>query len=268
MDKKLQEILDRDPVAEVEAMFGPIPRDPAKASPELSLAFLGHAMSVNSAKQAALESRDDANYMTTVSGYQRIITDMGFRKVLELPFVGKSYYGKPSPQELFCVYWRDEGGVLLYFDTFNGKRINSGKFCYNWKPTCDRNGTYSVLSSGGWHTSEPMENQCPSYDEMNDEDDNPKNDPEVASRYELYKEEWCRKAVWSGDHDAREAIRHNMERLEEFGKFVTPWTRQPFLYLLHYMDTKQDGYDYKAITAERIKMLPADVQSAIDAKSG
>jgi hypothetical protein len=35
------------------------------------------------------------------------------------------------------------------------------------------------------------------------------------------------------------------------------------MWLLHYMDTKVKGYDYKAITADRIAMLPEDVRTAI-----
>ena len=39
------------------------------------------------------------------------------------------------------------------------------------------------------------------------------------------------------------------------------------MWLLTYMDTEVDGYDYAAINARRIADLPADVRAAIGAVS-
>ena len=54
-----------------------------------------------------------------------------------------------------------------------------------------------------------------------------------------------------------------MERMEAAGEFLPTWIKPSFLWLLHYMDTKKEGYSYDAINAERIAMLPPHVQSAI-----
>lgn len=69
--------------------------------------------------------------------------------------------------------------------------------------------------------------------------------------------------VIAGDHDCREAIRYHIRRLREEGTFLNPWVKQPFLWLLHYQDTKVENYDYKAITAYRIAQLPEHVKKAI-----
>lgn len=69
--------------------------------------------------------------------------------------------------------------------------------------------------------------------------------------------------IWAGHHDCREALRYHIRRLREEGSFVTPWVERPFLWLLHHGDTKVEGYNYKAINAERIAMLPEDVRAAL-----
>jgi hypothetical protein len=64
--------------------------------------------------------------------------------------------------------------------------------------------------------------------------------------------------------DAREGFIRYIERMEMGGEFLKKWESDPFLWLLHYMDTKDAGYDYKAINKERIKLLPAEVRVAIN----
>lgn len=68
--------------------------------------------------------------------------------------------------------------------------------------------------------------------------------------------------VWVGDHDAREGIRTNLDRLREVGDFLPAWVERPFLWFVTYAETKRD-YDYAAINAERISRLPAHVIAAI-----
>jgi len=65
-----------------------------------------------------------------------------------------------------------------------------------------------------------------------------------------------------GGGDCREALKYNIEQLELNGSFVKPWVERPFLWLLHYMDTKVEGYRYEKINAERIAMLPEEVRVA------
>jgi len=69
--------------------------------------------------------------------------------------------------------------------------------------------------------------------------------------------------VWEGHVDIREGLRHTLDTMRESGELLSKWISCPFLWLLHYMDTNQAGYNYNAINAERIALLPIEVQEAI-----
>lgn len=69
--------------------------------------------------------------------------------------------------------------------------------------------------------------------------------------------------IWEGSVDIREGLRHRLDTMAESGALLPAWVKCPFIWLLHYMDTKEDGYDYKAINAQRFAMLPHEVQLAI-----
>lgn len=71
-------------------------------------------------------------------------------------------------------------------------------------------------------------------------------------------------SVFDASRDARDGFRFAIDQMREAGSFVSPWPEFPFLWLLNYMDTKTDDYDYKSITAERIKQLPINIQKAIE----
>jgi hypothetical protein len=114
-------------------------------------------------------------------------------------------------------------GLLLSFDTFGAKHINGAKVYYNWRPS-DGVERHRLTSSGGF----------------------------AADR-----------KTWIGDHDAREALLYKMDRLAAFGELVCPWIERPFLWLLHYMDTKSPGYNHRAINEARIALLPQWVRDMI-----
>lgn len=114
-------------------------------------------------------------------------------------------------------------GLLLKFDTYEGERVNSGNVYYCWEGELPAGEL--ITSSGHWLK--------PDY------------------------------RVWAGDHDCREAVLFNLDRLRSHGSFVSPWPARPSLWLLNYSDTKQAGCDYAAINDERIAMLPDWVQNFI-----
>lgn len=110
-------------------------------------------------------------------------------------------------------------GLLLHFDTYKGVRVNGGKVQYCWKPA----------------------------------------DPDANNWWRLTSSGGFYSGVWVGHHDCREALIFNLENLFANGEFVNPWPALPFMWLLHHGDTKIEGYDYKAITDERIALLPENV---------
>ena len=70
--------------------------------------------------------------------------------------------------------------------------------------------------------------------------------------------------VKCGSFNVREGFRHKLKLCEEKGVFLTKWIKQPFLWLLHYKDTKIPGYSYEEINRGRISLLPLEVQEAIE----
>lgn len=194
---------------------------------------LGISMHLDSVqlKRAALESVGDAHFSMDLPQYLDVLAAEGFDQVLALEFDGTSDNGKP---DTLYIFWKPADGVLLVFDTYwGGKSVNGGKFYYNWRPSSHGEPwevARGLTSSGSW---------------------------------KQIGDEW----IWSGDHDCREAVRFHLRRFRERGELLAKWRVQPFMWLLHYMDTKAEGYDPKAITAARIAMLPQAVREAIEACS-
>lgn len=268
MNKKLEDILNRDPIAEAKVLVETLQRAGLLFG-DSDMVLLGHALSVNELKAKALEKAGDTKYNHPLTKYQAIIEKLGFRKVLELPFTGHSYGGEAAPQEKFFVYFRDNGGVLLCFDTHNTDRLNGGSFYYNWKPNKYKD-AYRVTSSGGWHVKYPEDMPQPTWNDLYKDGERLTSGPGIdmeARRNEYFNEH----AVWSGYHDCHEAIRHKLSKLEEFGEFVTPWVEKPYMWLCHYGDnylpdgSQRDYSDkyHERVRAERLAMLPEDVRTAL-----
>lgn len=72
--------------------------------------------------------------------------------------------------------------------------------------------------------------------------------------------------IWSGNHDAREAIIHKINKLSRNGIFLRKWQEQPFHWLTHFGDPDCDyPYDeYKELTKKRIKQFPDEVINKIN----
>lgn len=104
-----------------------------------------------------------------------------------------------------------------------GDATNNAKIYYNWRVNENVENRYALLSSGHW------------VDEQ----------------------------TWTGDHDAREGLRHTLSRLEATGTFLPFWVERPWLWLLDYSQTKTPNYDHKTINEELIARLPILVREAI-----
>lgn len=223
---KTAELLSFDPFAAAEQMTGCEYKDDEGTSALGMLLTMAHG----ERKNAHLMELDDTVLSNNLDRYIRIVTEMGFEQVLKLPFSGKLFGDDEPRNEHHFIFAHRHRGLLLAFDTFGGDRVNGGKVYYCWRPDDgDVSNAYRFTSSGSW---------C-DFDSSN--------------------------CYWFGDHDCREALRFKLQRLADNGTFLQRWPEdnKRFLWLLHYMDSKQDGYDYKAITEERIAMLPRWVQEMI-----
>ncbi len=129
----------------------------------------------------------------------------------------------PDHGDRYFIYARRDG-LLLAFDTFGGeKTVNGGKVYYSWRPSEAARENPWAYTSSGGYRGD----------------------------------------VWQGDHDCREALIYNLDRLAANGEFVCPWVERPFLWLLNYAEPKVEGYDYHAINRERIAALPPWVREFI-----
>ena len=209
-----------------------------KTDEQTELLGFGLIMENNRIKNAALEKMGDTTMSSTLVRYLEIIEANGFVQALADPFVGPAIgHHDEDKEETYFVYARPDG-LLLAFDTYGGKHVNGGKVWYNWMPESWDPFPYSLTSSGCRETA-------------------------IFEGSEV--------KFYSGDHDCREALIHNMTRLEENGRFLSPWPKSPRLWLASYADWKVDsGRRYpdstkyvEQITSDRISRLPAWVQEMI-----
>ena len=228
MTDELDKVLRFDALDTAEKLTG----KSCKEDEDTELFGMAMFLENNNNKDKLLQQNDDTTFSNSVENYVRIIEDMGFEKGLVLDF--KNPRGGNRQEKMF-VYGHREKGIILKFDTYNEGRVNAGKYYYCWRPYDleeFREARVGATSSGGW-------------DGFKEDDDN-------------YEE-----VYWCGDHDCREAVRHNIGKLAQWGDFLPVWPKCPFMWLLHYGDTAVHGYNHKKITEERIAVLPAWMRAII-----
>lgn len=213
-DTALNEILSFDPLGNAETLTGKSYKNDEST---MALGLVSH-LAHTANKRKLLQSLDDTTFSNTLERYTRIITEEGFVCVLSLPFAAED--GTP---ESFQV-WFHPDGLLLRFDTYRTKNVNSATF-------------YFMV-------------------QLNDHES--RRGLRCSNSYVDYDAK-----ILQGDFDAREAVRFSLRTIRAVGTLLNPWPQQQFIWLLHYMDTKKKDYNYEAITAERIAMLPEHVRKAI-----
>jgi len=227
----LKQALRRDPINEAELITG---KDSHNDDVTIWLG-LAIEQQLSAEKQRLLENTGDTTFSNKLDRYVRIISSLGFERVLEIPFAGRSWGGSPAPQECFFVYFEPRRGILLRFDTHQGDNVNGGNFYYNWQPHDENFRGSHILSSGSF--------VC--------------HDGELVTPL-----------TWSGNHDCREALRLHINQLEQHGQFVTPWVKTPHLWLIHYNDVDSDlpwtekSALFDELNRERKGMLPQFVKEA------
>lgn len=225
-DRAVKALLDLDPLDSAE--------DIVWDKNEISQALgFGMHQAHHRMKHDVLVSRGDTTFGSDLQPYIDIIVRNGFEEVLVIPFKSIPYReGEAIIDEAFYIYARRDG-FLLTFDSYDGKRVNGGHLYYNVEVGAEiPDAMYGVTSSGGWSD---------------------RNDPEFKK---FYDKTHVKDMVWVGHHDCREALIFNISQLHAAGKVLPKWYKKPFLWLLHYADTKSEDYNYERINAERIAMLP------------
>lgn len=273
----LKKLLNYDSLAEAEKITG------VSYKGDDTTTGLGMLLMWDNAekKEKILSAQDDTLFSETESEYLRKVMDFGFEILSKEGFKSTGWKDEEIKEQFYIMFHR-EYSIFLVWDTFRGHR-NGGKMYYNWSPKedslrCTSSGSYvgrgkreafSCSFNADFTPFEPTEESTAiairepkwadkvSYEEYN-------------KRYNLWRldvhkfiKEHNLIRVWSGDHDCREAIKFNIKEMVENGTFLKKWIQPPFLWLLHYEDTKVPGYSYVDITNERISRLPVDIQEII-----
>ena len=237
-----------DPLAHAEELTGVSYKEDEGT---MSIGF-GFQLLKSERMNKLMESTDDTKFSETTEEYIRKIESAGFKSVYSEPFVGED-----DSQECLYIFWHDDLSILLIMDTFRGNR-NSAKMYYNFSPN---DGAEDWSSSGSYHGfywksdfSEELPNpngKMPGWGEPGRS--------EWLEGDEKYRSNNKLRKLWVGDHDAREGIKNTISHMLECGVFLREWKSQPFLWILHHMDTKSDSYDYKSINKRRMSLLPEEV---------
>jgi len=236
------------------------------------IGFMNHVLH-SQKKNDLLNSVDDTTFSESEEEYLRKVTDFGFEILLKDEFETKE--GK----ERFYIMFHRKYSILLSWDTFRGSR-NGGKLYYNF--IIPESGRFDMTSSGGCvnHSEKPysylfnqditqhmlpdeLRNTQPKWKTCDDWDEYDKQLKIWESKVDDYLLDKKLITIWSGDHDCREGLKHNMNKIAEQTTFLKKWVNQPFLWLLHHGDTEKADYDYKEINKERISRLPKDIQEII-----
>ena len=181
---------------------------------------------LNKMKNSVLDSIGDTRLTMKVDDYMVIASAIGFEIVYVEDFVDK--WGL---KEKIYILWNKKG-ILLYFDTYEGK-VNGGTYCFNWVPKDGSTDSekWDVLDfcriSGGF---------------IKEKDSN---------------------HVLVGSIDCREALKTRISILEERGKFLDKWVKEPFYRFMHHEDWNSRSAQNEEVTKERFDKLPDYVRNSI-----
>lgn len=194
--------------------------------------LLGIALHIGHAedKKARLMESCDSYFSQPLENYLSIVYELGFQIAYTEEIPPKKDEDRLS--DAYFIFYHPDG-IILEFDSYWGmKSINGGRFFYNWRPNLPKSNNFRVLSSG---------------------------------TYAVYDDE-TNNYIWSGNHDCREAIKYNIEKLREHGTFVTPWVDCPIHWFSHYGDRVDNddflakGDMYRKLSKPRIEAFPSEVK--------
>ena len=283
--EQFKKILNFDSLAEAEKITGKSYKEDEDTS---MLGMLMH-MKMSEEKKRLLIGSNDTHFGMTEAEALQIFKMNGFKIVLQDPFINED-----DIEERFYVLFDYENSILLSFDTHtwgddgswakSGKTVpppsfNGGNVYFNYASQKHPN----VSLSGGCVCDDvngkrklayidkdlkkyyvPEECTTPRWELDNQTYEEYK---EICKPYEERYKRWVEDnqfyTVWSGDLHPTEGLIFNLNQLKKSGFFLRQWLECPFIWLLHYMDSKNKDYDYNQINKDRISKLPVEIQQII-----
>lgn len=195
-----------DAIAEAEKMLHVERWDKdKKTAQDVCILGMGLAREQGAAMQTLMNTTNDTTNSMSINTYLNNIREFGFEEVYTEEF----YCITAKRNEEMFVFVKKDEGLVLTVDSFCD-RVNASNVHYNWKP--------NIKPKEEWKKS---------------------NEPEVVDKIWEVTSSGSRAItwglnntdtwVWSGNHDAREAVRHKIQRLRDCGTFITPWVERPLL---------------------------------------
>ena len=191
-----------------------------------------------------------------IKEYINKISDYGFDLIFKEPIIKDD-----DRIEYFYVYWHNELGILLKFDTYYGK-LNGGNFYYNWLVKLNK---YSgCTSSGSFYTKE--RNIIYFDKKLNQQEAKEFIGFKLTEEQEKYNQFLYENyyGVWIGDHDCRDNIISNIEKLKKHGKLLPNWI-EPYsvLYLAAGSEYTLTDRNHEEISLKRLKQIPENIKEKI-----
>jgi len=225
MNKRTEQILTHDSLAESEKIFG---NKHWSEFNDLEQAFsMLKFMEDNQVKNTHLKSINDTYWGMTWDEFKNLIKQKGFTPALEYDLIYNGW-NEPTTEEAI-IYYHLSKGLIIWATSFSNKTSVNGGTLYgeiqaNSKES--ENIIWKWLSTGG----------CIDSDNM----------------------------IYETSHDIREGLFNKLQTLESAGKFLPKWNNKDrFLWFVDYVENDSEGYDYKEITKNKIKKCPKEFQNII-----
>ena len=182
-----------------------------------------NAMMDNEDKANHLKKQGDTHYGMKWDDFKALLVQKGFKQALVYDFKHDESIDE------FIIYYHLEKGLIVKADSYyNKEKINDGTL-YGEIQANDEESARTVwqwMSTGGCIDVE--------------------------------------KLIFETSQDVREGLFSKLDTLETAGKFLNRWSNpKRFLWLLDFTEHKDESYDYKKITNEKIKRCPVEMQEII-----
>lgn len=226
---RTENLLRRDSILETEKIFGNKHHSQFNESEETVM--LLKFMMDNKEKKNYLQSIGDTYWGISWNEFINLIESIGFKAALKYDIKHED-----NIDEAILYYHPTKGLVIWATSYWNKKSINGGTMygeVYlqedNWKDI-----SKVLTSSHGSFSYYDNENKVEKFKEQVD-----------------------------FSFDVREGLLHNINKVEKVTLYAPIWKERHFLYLTDYIENKKEGYDYKEITRNKIKMCPKEFQKIV-----
>lgn len=229
MNNRTDELLHKDSLAESEKMFGGKHWSEFNEAEQLISMF--KAMDDNEKKSKHLQSIGDTYWGLKWNDFISLIEQYGFKKGLRYDFVAPKYRDDEEDRiEEAILFYQTEKGLILWATSFGNKdHINSGS-------------VYGMIKYKNWEDT---------WEALNHSSNGSNGEKDKNIRYFSL--------------DIREGLIHKLNGIDNTLKLLSKWSGDlPFLWFLDYTEEKQPNYDYKAITEDKIKKCPEEMQNIIN----